>query len=65
MKIRGKSNNDGTVVQLGERCPCKAEVEGSTPSRSTNAMNFRSVNISKYRAVSSSGEDSRIKLKLL
>lgn len=26
----------GDVAQLGERCPCKAEVEGSTPFVSTN-----------------------------
>lgn len=28
----------GQLVQLGERFPCKEEVEGSTPSLSTNAL---------------------------
>lgn len=33
----------GDVAQLGERCPCKAEVSGSIPLISTSLISLRKV----------------------
>lgn len=46
----------GVIAQLGERLPCKQEVEGSIPSNSTNSL---AVSIGTEFPLSNSREEKK------